>query len=281
MGKLDTSTRVPFVQGLLDASNNNNMPRTFLKQPTLAPLPDQDSESGSSEDRIDCTELPFQDYSYEVSHSPPIRVFEHDYTFKSRLTDSYVSGQTVADLQKAYHRELSVPVGCRLAHFWPRWVALGASSYHVAKIRFGITLHWINEAPPLSNFPLIWSDTKSIFHSDLIQDAIDTMIDKKAIIQISNKSLGFYSRIFMIPKKGSNKWRPVIDLSALNKFIVIPKFKMETAEIIRASLQENEWVTSIDLQDAYFHAPCTHIFANTFVSLLTTKFTNFKQTLLG
>ena len=30
---------------------------------------------------------------------------------------------------------------------------------------------------------------------------------------------------------------------------------METAEVIRASLQEGEWVASIDLTDAYFHVP--------------------------
>ena len=59
----------------------------------------------------------------------------------------------------------------------------------------------------------------------------------------------------MVPKKGSDKWRPLIDLSALNKYMVIPRFKMETSELIRSSLQEHEWVTSVDLQDAYFHLP--------------------------
>ena len=37
--------------------------------------------------------------------------------------------------------------------------------------------------------------------------------------------------------------------------MVLPKFKMETSELIRSSLQEHEWVTSVDLQDAYFHLP--------------------------
>ena len=57
------------------------------------------------------------------------------------------------------------------------------------------------------------------------------------------------------PKPG-NSWRPVIDLSAQkNKFLAIPKFKMETPESIRASLRKGEWVTSIDLTDAYLHVP--------------------------
>ena len=41
------------------------------------------------------------------------------------------------------------------------------------------------------------------------------------------KSLGFYSRLFLVPKP-HQRWRPVIDLSRLNTFLHIEKFKMET-----------------------------------------------------
>ena len=70
----------------------------------------------------------------------------------------------------------------------------------------------------------------------------------------TKNSLGFYSRLFLVPKPG-NCWRSVIDLSSLNKCLAIPKFKMETPESIRAFLRKGEWVTSIDLTDAYLHVP--------------------------
>ena len=35
----------------------------------------------------------------------------------------------------------------------------------------------------------------------------------------------------------------------------VRKFKMETPETICASLRQGEWVTSIDLTDAYLHVP--------------------------
>ena len=38
-------------------------------------------------------------------------------------------------------------------------------------------------------------------------------------------------------------------------FLKTEKFKMETPETIRTSLQKGEWVTSIDFKDAYFHIP--------------------------
>ena len=68
------------------------------------------------------------------------------------------------------------------------------------------------------------------------------------------KSLGFYSRLFLVPKP-HQRWRPVIDLSRLNTFLHVEKFKMETAESIRTSLIPGEWVLSIDLSDAYLHIP--------------------------
>ena len=91
------------------------------------------------------------------------------------------------------------------------------------------------------------------------QDALSTAIQDlilKGAIDIVQKtdSFRFYSRLFLVPKPG-NRWRPVIDLSCLNKFLAISKFKMETPESIRASLRKNEWVTSIDLTDAYLHIP--------------------------
>ena len=55
--------------------------------------------------------------------------------------------------------------------------------------------------------------------------------------------------------KTQNKCRPILDLSKLNLFLKTEKFKMETPETIRTSLQQGEWVTSIDFKDAYFHIP--------------------------
>ena len=45
----------------------------------------------------------------------------------------------------------------------------------------------------------------------------------------------------------------MIDLSYLNEFLVIDIFKMETTSSIMAAMKQNDWTTSIDLIDAYFH----------------------------
>ena len=48
---------------------------------------------------------------------------------------------------------------------------------------------------------------------------------------------------FLVPKL-YNHWRPILGLS-----------KPNLSETIRATLQQWEWVTSIDFKDAYFHIP--------------------------
>ena len=86
-------------------------------------------------------------------------------------------------------------------------------------------------------------------------EALHQLMDKNAVKLVQNqKFLEFFNRLFLVPKP-NNKWRPILDLSKLNLFFKAEKFKMETLETSRTSLQQGEWVTSIDFKDAYFHIP--------------------------
>ena len=92
-------------------------------------------------------------------------------------------------------------------------------------------------------------------HRNHLLEALHQLLDKNAVELIHNQtSLGFFNRLFLVPKP-NNKWRPILDLSKLNLFLKVEKFKMETPETIRTSLQQGEWVTLIDFKDAHFHIP--------------------------
>ena len=58
----------------------------------------------------------------------------------------------------------------------------------------------------------------------------------------NQKSLGFFSQLFLVPKQ--NNWLgPILELSNLNQFLKAEKFKMKTPETIRTP-QTGHWVTS-------------------------------------
>jgi hypothetical protein len=84
---------------------------------------------------------------------------------------------------------------------------------------------------------------------------VQALLDKGAVLVVEDHSSpGFYSHIFLVPKK-SRDWRLIIDLSRLNLFLMVPRFKMETTRSVATAIQPNDWAVSLDLRDAYFHIP--------------------------
>ena len=144
--------------------------------------------------------------------------------------------------------------GARLEGYWKEWENFKVHPRVVLVLKQGYCLPF-KEKPPLTRFPTIKSSYTSPVKQEALLEAVQQMVQKRAVVPVQNKnSLGFYSRLFLVPKP-ENKWRPVIDLSVVNTYLHVPTFKMETTEVIWASLQVGEWVASIDLTDAYFHVP--------------------------
>ena len=111
-------------------------------------------------------------------------------------------------------------------------------------------------SPPLSEIPISLSHTSDKEKRILLSEEVQSLILKGAIERVQDpfQSPGFYSRVFLVPKK-TGGMRPVIDLSILNTFLLVPHFKMETNRSIRSCIHPGMWTTSLDLMDAYFHIP--------------------------
>ena len=58
--------------------------------------------------------------------------------------------------------------------------------------------------------------------------------------------------MFTVPKPEKGIYRPIIDLSELNKFLIVPKFRMDTLAKVVKDLCQGLWGTSIDLDNAYY-----------------------------
>ena len=146
------------------------------------------------------------------------------------------------------------PVGGRLQSFWEIWAHKGANPKVVSILKEGYVLPF-KVRPPLVRDPLIVSGYANPIRDSHLQEAVQALIEKKAVERVRvQTSLAFFNRLFIVPKP-NHKWRPILDLSTLNQFLCVKTFKMETSETIRTSLQQEEWVTSLDFSDAYFHIP--------------------------
>ena len=83
---------------------------------------------------------------------------------------------------------------------------------------------------------------------------VQDMLEKGAIETVVGNLAGFYARLFLVPKV-TGGWRPVFDLSTLNKFLVVSSFRMDTVASVLGSLSVGDWMVSLDLKDAYFQVP--------------------------
>ena len=133
---------------------------------------------------------------------------------------------------------VSPPVGGCLRSFRRDWQANNCSFNVLNIITNGYVLPFLSR-PYLLRFPLILSEYKALQKDQALADCIQSLLSKNAIERVKNvKSLVFYSHLFLVPKP--QRWRPVIDLSRLNTFLHVEKFKMETPESIRTSLIPGE-----------------------------------------
>ena len=122
---------------------------------------------------------------------------------------------------------LSPPVGGRLRSFRRHWLANKCSDNMLNNITNGYVLPFISK-PNLVRAPLIRSGYKALQKDQALASCIQSLLSENAIERVENvKSLRFYSRLFLVPKP-HQRWRPVIDLSRLDTFLLVERFKMET-----------------------------------------------------
>ena len=80
------------------------------------------------------------------------------------------------------------------------------------------------------------------------------MLSKHTIELVDDQVRAIYNRLFLV-KKVTGGWRPVIDLLALNQFVVLIKFRMETMVSVLTSVRKGNFMFSIDLKDTYVQIP--------------------------
>ena len=140
-----------------------------------------------------------------------------------------------------------------LARHRTQWELCGASPWVLRTITKGYRLQFAMRPPAFSE--VLFSEARGPA-AEVLQTEIQSLLEKKAIVEVpvTKSRSGFYSRYFLVKKKGGGL-RPILDLRALNRYLKTFNFKMLTAKSLVRSIRPNDWFTSIDLKDAYFHIP--------------------------
>ena len=86
-------------------------------------------------------------------------------------------------------------------------------------------------------------------------DTIQAYMDKKILelVPECERGEGLYQVFFPVPKKNPGEWRGCLDARPVNAELRYEKFKMEGLQTVKSLLRRDDWLTSIDVADAYPH----------------------------
>ena len=146
-----------------------------------------------------------------------------------------------------------IPVGGRLSHFFKEWSGITQDAWVLEVVERGYALEFAAEPPPYTGVRQTqMSDPAKM---EVVLQEIHTLLEKGAIEEVprGEEQEGFYSTLFLVPKKDPTKMRPVINLKPLNRFLVKKPFKVDHLMKVCGLLRKGDWAISIDLTDAYFH----------------------------
>ena len=99
--------------------------------------------------------------------------------------------------------------------FIPTWeAAFGPDASALQNLYRGVSVSFKAHGPPLTRDSVKFACRSS---RQQVSVAVQALLDKKVIVPVRDKSsLGFYSRLFLVPKR-NGELRPVFDLTVLNR----------------------------------------------------------------
>ena len=153
------------------------------------------------------------------------------------------------------------PVGGRLRFHWRAWRRIGASKRVCRWLRRGYRLPFLPQGEQRARllFARRCPSSLALFYNNAekhraILLLLQQLLDKSVIERVAPEEPCLHNVVFLRPKPNGT-WRLILDVSTLNKFLVVKSFKMDSAQVVRDALLPNTWATSVDWSDAYHHVP--------------------------
>ena len=133
------------------------------------------------------------------------------------------------------------------------WRKIGASSMVLGWVVHGFMAHFSSPCLGWSkpNQPCCFDPPE---HSQFITESV-SMLLRRGVTKVWDSSMGkpkVISPLKVVPKK-PDKYRLILDLSKLNKFLLFPRFKYDSIAMVAEVFELDDWLFSFDLKDGYWH----------------------------
>lgn len=145
----------------------------------------------------------------------------------------------------------SIPVrlGGRLSQFIDRWRGITSNPWVLQTVS-GYRIDFVSTPVQRRRLnPLRFSKEE-----EMVEKEVQELLEKGAIERAEDSSAEFVSNIFLVEKKDKGM-RPMISLKDLNEWVEYNHFKMEGIHMLRNLLRRGDWLTRLDLKDAYLTVP--------------------------
>ena len=150
-------------------------------------------------------------------------------------------------------RNQSLPQPARLAENVLSWRTVTNDTKILKIVKQGYRLQFLRNTPPPTPHrgrnPPCSQKPEAI---KVIDKEVEAIVSKGAGYIVEPSEAEVVSGIFARPKKAEGKWRPIVNVKWLNRFLLKIKFKMTKLADIRKWLQPGFYCASIDLKDAYY-----------------------------
>lgn len=144
---------------------------------------------------------------------------------------------------------VSSTIGGRLSLFADQWRS--SDEFLGGAVDNGIFVQWADLPPfPFDAGESTFSPSETI----LVQEEVEKLLDKGAIIRIPESQAHFVCSMFLVDKKDGS-FRPVLNLKPLNAHTAPKHFKMEGLPVVKESLRKGDFMCTVDLSDAFLHVP--------------------------
>jgi hypothetical protein len=140
----------------------------------------------------------------------------------------------------------------RVQYFQYQWRKSFGNSWVTSIVTHGYFPEW--QDTPLLKFTPISRRIYNDSDHQVFQREIHNLLDSGAIKELDSNVPCFTSSIFMVPKK-TGDLRLVIDLRRLNQHVAYRHFKMESLDLVKSLIRREDYMVSIDLNQAFYHIP--------------------------